>query len=68
MQKKKKKIAKQRKFHQVKVINPFLLNKIMVTSTTKQLRKTRFTTNYRTAEEGSFYINYKTAEEGLFYN
>ena len=66
--KKKKKFAKQRKFHQIKVISPFLLNKIMVTSTTKQLRKARFTTNYRTAKEGSFYINYKTAEEGPFYN
>ena len=57
--KKKKKITKQRKFHQVKVTSPFLLNKIMATSTTKQPRKARFTTNYRTAEEGSFYINYK---------
>ena len=66
--KKKKLFTKQRKFHQVKVTSPFLLNKIMVTSTTKQPRKARFTTNYRTAEEGSFYINYKTAEEGLFYN
>ena len=59
MQKKKKKkeisSSKQRKFHQVKVISPFLLNKIMAT------------TNYRTAEEGSFYINYKTAEENSFY-
>ena len=64
----KKKITKQRKFHQVRVTSPFLLNKIMVTSTTKQPRKARFTTNYRTAEEGSFYINYKTAEEGPFYN
>ena len=65
---KKKLFTKQRKFHQVKVTSPFLLNKIMVTSTTKQPRKARFTTNYRTAEEGSFYINYKTAEEGPFYN
>ena len=68
MQKKKKKIAKQRKFHQVKVPSPFLLNKIMVTSTIKQLRKARFTTNYRTAEEGLFYINYKIVEESPFYN
>ena len=71
MQKKKKKKispSKQRKFYQVKVTSPFLLNKIMATSTTKQLRKTRFTTNYKIAKEGSFYINYKTAEEGLFYN
>ena len=68
MQKKKKKFTQQRKFHQVKVTSPFLLNKIMATSTTKQPRKARFTTNYRTAEEGSFYINYKIAEEGLFYN
>ena len=59
MQKKKKNIyiyiyiffTKQRKFHQVKVTSPFLLNKIMAT------------TNYRTVEEDSFYINYKTAEE-----
>ena len=57
-EKKKKKISpskqkksKQRKFHQVKVTSPFLLNKIMAT------------TNYRTVEEDSFYINYKTAEE-----
>ena len=60
--------------HQAKKISPskshksLLLNKIMATSTTKQLRKTRFTTNYKIAKEGSFYINYKTAEEGLFYN
>ena len=40
----------------------------MVTSTIKQPRKVRFTTNYRIAEEGSFYINYKTVEEGPFYN
>ena len=66
--KKKMSLSKQRKFHQVKVTSPFLLNKIMATSTTKQPRKARFTTNYRTAEEGSFYINYKIAEEGLFYN
>ena len=68
--KKKKKISpsKQRKFHQVKGTSPFLLNKIMVTSTTKQLRNARFTTNYRTAEEGLLYINYKTAEEDSFYN
>ena len=65
--KKKKKITKQRKFHQVKVTRPFLLNKIMVTSTTKQPRNAQFVTNYRTPEEGLFYINYKTAEEGLFY-
>ena len=75
MQKKKKiyiyiyiYFTKQRKFHQVKVTSPFLLNKITATSTTKQPRKARFTTNYRTVEEGSFYINYKTAEEGSFYN
>ena len=68
VKKKKKKITKQRKFHQVKVTKPFLLNKIMVTSTTKWPRNARFTTNYRTAEEGLFYINYKTVEEGPFYN
>ena len=60
--------TKQRKFHQVKVTSSFLLNKIMATSTTKQSRKARFTTNYRTAEKDSFYINYKTAEEASFYN
>ena len=60
--------TKQRKFHQVKVTSPFLLNKMTATSTTKQPRKARFTTNYRIAEEGSFYINYKTTEECLFYN
>ena len=48
--KKKKSPSKQRKFHQVKVTSPFLLNKIMATSTIKQQRKARFTTNYRTAE------------------
>ena len=68
--KKKKNISpsKQRKFQQVKVTSPFLLNKIIATSTTKQPRKACFTINYRTVEEGSFYINYKTAEEGSFYN
>ena len=60
--------TKQRKFHQVKVTSPFLLNKIMATSTTKQPRKAHFTTNYRIAKEDSFYINYKIAEEGSFYN
>ena len=44
--------TKQRKFHQVKVTSPFLLNKIMATSITKQSRKARFATNYRTAEAG----------------
>ena len=44
--------TKQRKFHQVKVTSPFLLNKIMATSITKQPRKARFATNYRTAEAG----------------
>ena len=57
--------AKQRKFHQVKVTSPFLLNKISIT---KQPRKARFTTNYRIAEEGLFYINYKAVEEGLIYS
>ena len=60
--------TKQRKFHQVKVTSPLLLNKIMATLTTEQPRKARFTNNYRTTEEGSFYINYKIAEEGSFYN
>ena len=57
--KKKKKISpskqrksNQRKFHQVKVKSPFLLNKIMATSTTKQPRKAYFTTNYRIVEAG----------------
>ena len=64
MHQKKKKKKKQRKFHQVKVISPFLLNKIMVHQlqnsrgrlvlqlTTEQLRKACFTTNYRIAEAG----------------
>ena len=65
MQKKKKKsLSKQRKFHQVKVTSPFLLNKIMAHQlqnsrerivlqlTTKQPRKACFTTNYKTAEAG----------------
>ena len=73
----KRKKSKQRKFHQVKVTSPFLLNKIMAISTTKQPRKARFTTNYRTAEEDSFYkqprnarftTNYRTAEAGLLQN
>ena len=54
--------------HQTKVTSPFLLNKVMATSITKQPRRTRFTTNYITAEEGSFHINYKTAEECSIYN
>ena len=54
-------MQKKKKIHQAKKISPskshksLLLNKIMATSTTKQSRKTWFTTNYRTAEEGSFY-------------
>ena len=73
----KQKKSKQRKFHQVKVTSPFLLNKIMAISTTKQPRKARFTTTYRTAEEDSFYkqprnarftTNYRTAKAGLLQN
>ena len=41
---------------------------MMTTSITKQPRRTRFTTNYRTAEEDSFHINYKIAEEDPIYN
>ena len=40
----------------------------MATLITKQPRMTRFTTNYRTTEEGSFHIDYKIAEEGSIYN
>ena len=47
--------TKQIRFHQVKVTSPFLLNKTMVTLTTKQPRKARFTTKYKTAEEGLIY-------------
>ena len=67
--KKKKDFTKQaKKISPSKVTSPFLLNKIIATSTTKQPRKACFTINYRTVEEGSFYINYKTAEESPFYN
>ena len=41
---------------------------MIATSITKQPRKARFTTNYRTAEEGMFHINYKIAVEGPIYN
>ena len=40
---------------------------MMATSVTKQPRGTRFTINYRIAEEGSFHINYKIVEEGSFH-
>ena len=61
---KKKKKKKKKKFHQVKVIRPFLLNKIIAHQlqnnqgrlflqlTTEQPRKACFTSNYRTAEAG----------------
>ena len=58
---------KEKRFRQVKIINPLPLNKMIATSITKWSRKTRFTTNYGTAEEGMFHINYKTAEEGMFH-
>ena len=38
---------------------------MIATSTTKQPRKARFTTNYKTAEEDSFYINYKNCRGRL---
>ena len=41
---------------------------MMAPSITKQLRKARITSNYKTAEEGLLHINYKTAEEGSDYN
>ena len=64
----KQKKSKQRKFHQVKVTSPFLLNKIMATTNYRTAEEDSFYINYKTAEECSFYINYKTAEEGSFYN
>ena len=64
--KKKKDFTKQaKKFHQVKVISPFLLNKIMATSTTKQPRKTRFTSTTKQSRKARFTTNYKIAEVGL---
>ena len=63
--KKKKSLSKQRKFHQVKVTSPFLLNKIMATSTTKQLRKTRFTSTTKQSRNARFTTNYGTAKSGL---
>ena len=60
--------VKRKRFRQVKIINPFPLNKMIATSITKQPRKARFTTNYRTAEKGMFHINYKIAVEGPIYN
>ena len=41
---------------------------MIATSITKWMRKARFTTNYRTAEDDMFYINYKIAVEGPIYN
>ena len=41
---------------------------MMATSITKQLRRTRFITNYRTAKKGLFHINYKTTEKDSIYN
>ena len=65
--KKKKKISlsKQRKFHQVKVTSPFLLNKIMATSIKKQPRKTRFTLTTKQPRNTRFTTNYGTAQSGL---
>ena len=73
----KQKKSKQRKFHQVKVTSPFLLNKIMATSTTKQSRKARFTSTTKQPRKARFTsitkqprkarftTNYRTAEAGL---
>ena len=58
----------RKRFHQVKITNPFLLNKNDGSINYKTAEKTRFTTNYRTAEEGLFHINYKIVEEGSIYN
>ena len=55
-------------FHQVKITNPFLLNKNDGSINYKTAENARFTTNYRTAEEGLFHINYKIVEEGSIYN
>ena len=64
IQKKKKLTNKQRKFHKVKIANPFLLNKIMIHHiqnsrgrlvlkiTTEQPKKAFFKANYRIAEAG----------------
>ena len=62
---KKKKITKQIKFHQVKVTSPFLLNKITVTSTTKQPRKARCTSTTKQSRNARFTTNCRTAEAGL---
>ena len=73
----KQKKSKQRKFHQVKVTSPFLLNKIMATSTTKQSRKTcfasttkqprnaHFTSITKQLRKAHFTTNYRIAEVGL---
>ena len=67
MQKKKKKISpsKQRKSHQVKVTIPFLLNKIIATSTTKQPRNAHFTSTTKQLRKARFTNNCRTAETGL---
>ena len=57
--------TKQRKFHQVKVTSPFLLNKIMATSTTKQLRKTRYTSTIKQLRKARFTTNCRTAGASL---
>ena len=41
---------------------------MIATLITKWPRKARFTTNYRTAEEGMFHINYKIVVGDLIYN
>ena len=58
-------ITKQIKFHQVKVTSPFLLNKITVTSTTKQPRKARCTSTTKQSRKARFTTNCRTAEAGL---
>ena len=64
--KNKKNYTKQRKFHQVKVTSPFLLNKIMATSTIKQPRKARFTSTTKQPRKARFTTNCKTAEADLW--
>ena len=68
-QKKKKNFTKQaKKISPIKSHKSLFIKEDNGTSATKQPRKARFTTNYKTAEEGLFYINYKTAEGGSSYN
>ena len=60
--------TKQKRFHQVNVIGPFLLDKIMTTSITKQLRRLDLQLTTKQPRKACFTSITKIAKEGSIYN